>query len=136
MDGLGDFPGAPWAAAELGEDFPHLELGVRALAGGAEPRVGAVGFLLELGLVPALVRDLGPGTALVAFVGQGDVAGFFQLGEHAPDPFGFLVVDRAGQRAGDPQDVPVRGGDELQVHAVPLVLAGVERPGPRRGGRS
>ena len=35
--------------------------------------------------------------------------GFLQLVEHAPDPLGLLVVDRAGQRAGDPQDVAVRG---------------------------
>jgi hypothetical protein len=37
-------------------------------------------------------------------------------------------VDRAGQRAGDPQDVTVRGGDDLQVHPVAFVLAGAGRP--------
>jgi hypothetical protein len=33
VDGLGELPGAPGAAAELAEDSPGLELGVRALAG-------------------------------------------------------------------------------------------------------
>ena len=33
MDGLGELPGAPGTAAELAEDAPGLELGVRALAG-------------------------------------------------------------------------------------------------------
>ena len=33
VDGLGELAGAPGAAAELAEDAPGLELGVRALAG-------------------------------------------------------------------------------------------------------
>ena len=33
VDGLGELPGAPGAAAELAEDAPGLELGVRAFAG-------------------------------------------------------------------------------------------------------
>jgi hypothetical protein len=33
VDGLGELTGAPGAAAELAEDVPRLELGVRALAG-------------------------------------------------------------------------------------------------------
>ncbi len=33
VDGLGELPGAPGAAAELAEDPPGLELGVRAFAG-------------------------------------------------------------------------------------------------------
>jgi hypothetical protein len=33
VDGLGELPGAPGTAAELAEDPPVLELGVRALAG-------------------------------------------------------------------------------------------------------
>jgi hypothetical protein len=41
----------------------------------------------------------------------------------------------AGQRPPDPQDLAVRAGDELQVHAVPLVLPGVEGPGLSRPGR-
>jgi hypothetical protein len=46
VDGLGKQPGAPGAAAELAENSPRLELGIRALAGCAEPRVGAVGLFL------------------------------------------------------------------------------------------
>ena len=33
-----------------------------------------------------------------------------------------------GQWAGHPHDLAVRCCDDLQVHAVPVVLAGVERP--------
>src|SRR5579871_3962518 len=40
VDGFGELPGAPGAAAELTEDPPVLELRVRALAGCAELRVG------------------------------------------------------------------------------------------------
>ena len=49
VDGLGELPGAPGAAAEFAQDPPGLELGVRPLAGSAEPRVGPVGFC-EAGL--------------------------------------------------------------------------------------
>lgn len=93
VDGLGEFPCARRAAAELVEDVPCLELGVRSLAGAAEFRMGAVGLFLGLGLVLAGVGDLRPGAALVALIGQGDQAGFFQLVEDSPDPLGFLVVD-------------------------------------------
>jgi hypothetical protein len=127
VDGFGEFPGAPGAAAELGEDFPYLELGVSPFAGSAEPGVGPVGLFLGFRLVPALVRDLCPGRSLVPLVREGDQPGFLQLVQHAPDPLGLLVVDRAGQRTGDPQDLAVGTGDDLQVHAVLLVLAGVER---------
>src|ERR1700755_1608725 len=82
VDRLGEFPGAPGAAAELVEDVPGLELGVCPFAEGAEFRVGAVGFFLRFRLVPALVRDLRPGAALVSLVGEGDEAGFLQLIEH------------------------------------------------------
>ena len=37
-------------------------------------------------------------------------------------------MDGAGQRPGHPQDLTLRTGDDLQVHAVPPVLAGVKRP--------
>jgi hypothetical protein len=37
-------------------------------------------------------------------------------------------MDGSGQRAGDPQDAVIRRGNDLQVHPVSLVLAGVERP--------
>jgi hypothetical protein len=36
--------------------------------------------------------------------------------------------DGAGQGTRNPQDLAVRGGDDLEVHAVAAVLAGVERP--------
>lgn len=50
MDGLGEFPGAPGAAAELAEDLPSLELGVCPFTGCAEFRVGAVGLFLRFRL--------------------------------------------------------------------------------------
>jgi hypothetical protein len=46
VDGLGELAGAPGAAAELAEDVPGFELGVRALAGCPELRVGLIGLLL------------------------------------------------------------------------------------------
>jgi hypothetical protein len=50
VDGLGELACTPGAAAELAEDAPGLELGVRALAGAAEPGVGAVGLFFDSGL--------------------------------------------------------------------------------------
>ena len=44
VNGFCEFPGAPWAAAELAEDLPCLELRVRPLARRAESRMGAVGL--------------------------------------------------------------------------------------------
>jgi hypothetical protein len=128
VDCFREFPGAPGAASELAEDLPCFELRVRALAGRAEPCVSAVGLFLWFRLVLPLVRDLRPGAALIALVREGDQAGFLQLIEHAPDPLGPFIVNGAGQRAGDPQDVSVRGRDDLQVHPVLFVLARVERP--------
>jgi len=58
VDSLCEFPCSPRAAAELGKDLSYLELRVRALAGCAEFRVGAVGFFLRFRLVLALVRNL------------------------------------------------------------------------------
>ena len=55
VDSLGEFSGAPGAAAQLAEDVPALELGVCPLAGPAELRVGAVGVLLGFRLVLSLV---------------------------------------------------------------------------------
>jgi hypothetical protein len=46
VDGFGELPGAPGTAAEFAQDAPGLELGVRPLAGSAEPGMGAVGVLL------------------------------------------------------------------------------------------
>src|SRR6266536_3854866 len=91
--------------------------------------MGAVGVFLRGGLVPPSVggQDVVTG-AVVALVGQRDQPGGGELADDAPDPGGGQVVGGAGQRAGDPQDLAVRGGDDLQVHAVAAVLAGVERP--------
>ena len=57
VDGLGDLAGLPGAAAELAQDVPALELGVRTLAGRAELGVGGVGGLLRGRLAPAPVRN-------------------------------------------------------------------------------
>jgi hypothetical protein len=46
VDGLGELPGAPGAAAGLAENPPVLELGVRSFAGCTELRVSAVGLFL------------------------------------------------------------------------------------------
>src|SRR6185437_9611103 len=131
VDGFGELAGAPGAAAKLAEDPPGLELRICAFAGRAEFRVGPVGLFLRLRLVLPAVRDLRVIAAQVAFVGQGDQARGLEFGQHAPDPLGLLIVDRAGQCAGHPQDVSVRARYDLQVHPVFLVLAGVE--GPVRG---
>jgi hypothetical protein len=56
VDGFGELPGAPGAAAEFAQDPPGLELGVGPLAGSAEPGVGAVGLFLRGGLAPFPVR--------------------------------------------------------------------------------
>ena len=54
VDGLGELPGPPRAAAEFAQDTPGLELGVGAFAGAAQRGVGAVGGLLRFRLVAAL----------------------------------------------------------------------------------
>jgi len=95
VDGLGELSGAPGAAAELTENPPVLELRVRALAGCAEPRVGPVRFFLGFRLVLPAVRDLRVAASLVALIRQGDQPGGLQLGQHAPDPLGLLIVHRA-----------------------------------------
>jgi hypothetical protein len=57
-----------------------------------------------------------------------DQLGGCQFARDAPDPGRRQVVNGAGQRARDPQDLTVLAGDDLEVHAVAVVLAGVERP--------
>ncbi|SCE80411.1 hypothetical protein GA0070563_102119 [Micromonospora carbonacea] len=47
-DGLHDRGRSPWAAAQLGQDFPGLEGGDRAFTAGADRRVGAVHGLLPV----------------------------------------------------------------------------------------
>jgi hypothetical protein len=90
VDGFRKVPGAPGAAGWLGEDLPGLELCVCALAGGAGFRVGAVGLLVGLGLVPLFVRDLRRGAAVVALVLEGDGAGFVRFVRLAQAGSGFL----------------------------------------------
>jgi hypothetical protein len=51
-----------------------------------------------------------------------------QFPDDAPDPAGIQVMDGARQRPRYPQDLTIRSRDDLEVHAVPVVLAGVERP--------
>src|SRR5690349_25110786 len=70
VDSLGELTGAPWAAAQLPENLPGLELGIRSLAGRAELRVDAVGGFLGFRLVPSPVRDLGVRAALIALIRQ------------------------------------------------------------------
>jgi transposase len=110
------------AAAQLPQNAPGLELRVCPSSGCAELRVRLVGLFLGFRLVLPLVRDLRVRGALIALIGQDDQAGGLQLGQHAPDPFRLLVVHRAGQRPGDPQDVAVRAGDDLQVIPCRLCL--------------
>jgi hypothetical protein len=66
--------------------------------------------------------------AVVALVGQDDQPGGGQRADDAPDPGRGQVMDGARQRPGHPHDLAVGCGDDLQVHAVAAVLAGVERP--------
>ena len=64
----------------------------------------------------------------VALVSQHDQPGGLQFADDAPDPRRGQVMHSAGQWAGDSEDLAGRAGDDLQVHAVAGVLAGVERP--------
>lgn len=65
---------------------------------------------------------------MVALVRPRHQPGGGQFTHDAPDPGGSQVVDGAGQRPRDPQNVPAWAGDDLEIHPVPTVLAGVERP--------
>lgn len=56
VDGLGQLPGAPRAAAELPHDPAGFELGIGAFAGRAEPGMRPVGVLLRGRLIPPPVR--------------------------------------------------------------------------------
>jgi hypothetical protein len=51
VDGLDELPGPPWAAAELFQDSPCLELGVGALAWAAELRRARLAVFCEVGLL-------------------------------------------------------------------------------------
>jgi hypothetical protein len=80
------------------------------------------------GLFFPLVQGLRVRGPLVALTGQGRQPGGGQLVLGAPGPGGLLVVDRAGQRPGDPQQLAGRAFHELQVHPVAVV--------PEKNGRS
>ena len=106
-----------------------LSLGVGASAGSTELGMGGVGGFLGGGLVPAPVGDEDVlASADVAPVGQHDQPGSGELADDAPDPGGGQVMDGTGQRPGHPHDLTGRAGDDLQVHTVAVVLAGIERP--------
>jgi hypothetical protein len=79
------------AAAELAQDSPVLELGVRTFAGCAELRVGPVRFFLGFRLVLSPVRELRIAASLVALISQGDQAGGLQLVAIQP---GIMAVRR------------------------------------------
>jgi hypothetical protein len=96
--------------------------------GGPQPGMSAVGLFLGGRLVPAPVRGADVVLAEVALIAQDDQAAGGQGLDDAPDPGRGQVVDGAGQRPGHPDDVAVRASDDLQVHSVLAVLAGVERP--------
>lgn len=75
-----------------------------------------------------LVRDADAVLAEVALITQHDQAAGGQRPDDAPDPGCGQVVHGAGQRTGYPPDVTVGAGDDLEVHPVPVVRAGVGGP--------
>ncbi len=83
----------------------------------------------EAGLFPALVRgDQRLARAVIALVRQNHEPGGGQRAGCAPDPGGGQVMGAARQWSGYPQDLSFGAGDDLQVHPVLTVLAGIERP--------
>ena len=66
-------------------------------------------------------------SANVSLVAQRDQLGGGQLPDDAPDSRRGQIMHAAGQRPRHPQDLAGGRGDDLQVHAVAAVLAGVER---------
>jgi hypothetical protein len=70
VDGFGELAGPPGAAAELTQDPPGLEPGVRALAGRPKSGVRLIGLLLGFWLVLSLVRDPGVRASLVALMAR------------------------------------------------------------------
>ena len=125
---LASCPGAPRAAAELAQDAPGLELGVGAFAGGAEPGMSPVGLFLRGGLVLLAVRSADAVFAEVAPSPPRTTRPQAASSAMMPQIRGGQVMHGAGQRPGHPHDVAVRAGDDLQVHPVLAVLAGIERP--------
>ena len=113
-------------AAELPQDPPDLELGIGGLAWGAEPGMTPVGVFLRGGLVPPPVRGADIVMADIALIAQRNQARGGQVADNAPDPGRGQAVHRAGQRPRHPHDVAAGARDDLQVHPVLTVLAGVE----------
>ena len=93
---LASLAGAPGAAAELTRDVPGPERGVCALAGCAEPGMGAVGFFLRCWLILPRYGILACADPWYPLAGQGDQARGFQLVQHAPDPIGLLSCTAPG----------------------------------------
>ena len=64
VDGFGRLGGSAWAAAELAQDAPGLELGVGAFARAAEAGMSAVDVLLGARLCSAPARGCGCGVRM------------------------------------------------------------------------
>jgi hypothetical protein len=124
VNGLGELAGTPGAAAELAENLPGLELGICALAGGAEPGVGAVGLFLGFRLVLPDVRDRRVAASPVALIGQGDQARGLQLGQDAPDPLGFLSCTAPGSAPDTHMMSPI--GLAMTCRFIPCFLCSPE----------
>jgi hypothetical protein len=91
-------------------------------------RVGIIGLLLGFGLVLALVRDLRVRAALVALMARTTRPAASSSASTPQIHSAFLSCADPGSAPDAPHDVPVGTGDDLQVHPVLLVLAGLERP--------
>lgn len=93
--------------------------------------MGPVCVLLRGWLAPALVRRTHrvPATAIPS--PPTSLTRWRRFPQDAPDPGRGQLIHSAGQGTGHPPDLTVRAGDDLQVHAVAAILAGVERPIPR-----
>ncbi len=127
MDGLGELAGAPGAAAQPAGDSPGPEL---AFA----PSAGKRGFACAL---LACFWDCGLffpwyGSFAYALPGVPWPPRVTRTAASSPParPGSARPSCRALSRAApeDPPDAAAGAGDDLQVHAVLLVLAGVERP--------
>lgn len=93
--------GAAWAAAEFGQDFPGLERGNGAFAGGADLGVVPVDGLLSAGQAGAAAFERGPdgaAGALVALVREGQHVRVGQGVDQAMGAGCGQVVHGAGQR--------------------------------------
>lgn len=99
-DGLDDWGGAAWAAAEFGQDLPRLERGDGAFAEGSDLGVVPVDGLLPAGQSGAAAFERGPdgaAGALIALVREGQHVGAGQGVDQAVRAGGGQVVDGAGQ---------------------------------------